>query len=169
MVADYATLIRSKEARLMTIPFETLRRKWMKDAKFRAEYERIGPDMELAFTLAEARRKAGLTQMELAARMGTSQARWRASKAAGVRRNGRRSNATPVPSARVRWCGCCKPPSEFVGWAKAATSPKHSHGAYAAVPTGLPLVPFDRVGTAEATPYVKQKSGPPLPILRTSP
>jgi hypothetical protein len=40
----------------MTIPFETLRRKWMKDAKFRAEYERIGPDMELAFTLAEARR-----------------------------------------------------------------------------------------------------------------
>ena len=40
----------------MTIPFETLRRKWMKDAKFRAEYERIGPDMELAFKLAEARR-----------------------------------------------------------------------------------------------------------------
>jgi hypothetical protein len=42
------------EDRLMTIPFERLRRKWMKDAKFRAEYERIGPDMELAFTLAEA-------------------------------------------------------------------------------------------------------------------
>jgi ribosome-binding protein aMBF1 (putative translation factor) len=58
----------------MTIPFETLRRKWMKDPKFRAEYERIGPDMELAFTLAEARRKAGMTQAELAARMGTSQA-----------------------------------------------------------------------------------------------
>ena len=58
----------------MTISFETLRRRWMKDPKFRAEYERIGPDMELAFTLAEARRKAGLTQAELAARMGTSQA-----------------------------------------------------------------------------------------------
>ncbi len=58
----------------MTIPFETLRRKWMKDPKFRAEYERIGPDMELAFTLSEARRSAGLTQAEVAGRMGTSQA-----------------------------------------------------------------------------------------------
>jgi DNA-binding XRE family transcriptional regulator len=58
----------------MTIPFDTLRRKWMKDPEFRAEYERIGPEMELAMTLAEARRKAGLTQAELAARMKTSQA-----------------------------------------------------------------------------------------------
>jgi ribosome-binding protein aMBF1 (putative translation factor) len=58
----------------MTIPFETLRRKWMKDPEFRAEYERIGPEMDLAMTLAEARRKAGLTQAELAARMKTSQA-----------------------------------------------------------------------------------------------
>jgi ribosome-binding protein aMBF1 (putative translation factor) len=58
----------------VTIPFETLRRKWMKDPKFRAEYERIGPEMDLAMTLAEARRKAGLTQAELAARMNTSQA-----------------------------------------------------------------------------------------------
>jgi DNA-binding XRE family transcriptional regulator len=58
----------------MTIPFDTLRRKWMKDPKFRAEYERIGPEMELAMTLAEARRKAGLTQATLAARMKTSQA-----------------------------------------------------------------------------------------------
>jgi len=58
----------------MTIPFETLRRKWMKDAKFRAEYERISPEMDLAFALSEARRNAGLTQAELALRMGTSQA-----------------------------------------------------------------------------------------------
>ena len=40
----------------MTIPFKVLRRKWMKDAKFRAEYERIGPAMEKTFTLAEAQR-----------------------------------------------------------------------------------------------------------------
>jgi transcriptional regulator with XRE-family HTH domain len=58
----------------MTIPFSTLRRKWMKDPKFRAEYERIGPAMDLAMTLAEARRRAGLTQTELADRMNTSQA-----------------------------------------------------------------------------------------------
>lgn len=42
----------------MTIPFETLRRKWMKDVKFRAEYERIGPAMELAFILTEAQRNS---------------------------------------------------------------------------------------------------------------
>jgi DNA-binding XRE family transcriptional regulator len=58
----------------MTIKFDTLRRKWMKDPKFRKEYERIGPEMELAFTLVEARRKANLTQAELAERMSTSQA-----------------------------------------------------------------------------------------------
>jgi DNA-binding transcriptional regulator YiaG len=67
----------------------------MKDAKFRSEYERIGPDMELAFTLAEARRKAKLTQAELAARMGTSQA-------AVARPNGPPLNAMPVPSALGR-------------------------------------------------------------------
>jgi transcriptional regulator with XRE-family HTH domain len=53
----------------MTISFETLRRRWMRDPRFRAEYDRIGPD-----TLAEARRKVGLTQAQLASRMGTSQA-----------------------------------------------------------------------------------------------
>lgn len=58
----------------MTIPFEKLRRKWMRDPKFRAEYRRIGPEMELAFTLSEARRRAKLTQAEVATRMGTSQA-----------------------------------------------------------------------------------------------
>ena len=52
----------------MTIPFETLRRKWMKDPKFRSEYERIAPDMELAFTLSEARCNVGLTRGEVALR-----------------------------------------------------------------------------------------------------
>jgi transcriptional regulator with XRE-family HTH domain len=46
----------------------------MKAPEFRAEYERIGPEMELAMTLAEQRRRAGLSQAELAARMETSQA-----------------------------------------------------------------------------------------------
>ncbi|MBV8754219.1 MAG: hypothetical protein JO328_15255 [Hyphomicrobiales bacterium] len=46
----------------MTIPFETLRRKWMKDPKFRAEYERIGPGMELAFELAEKARTTRLRE-----------------------------------------------------------------------------------------------------------
>lgn len=57
-----------------TTPFSKLSDEWKQDPAFLAEYERIGPDMDLAFALAEARREAGLTQSEMAHRMGTSQA-----------------------------------------------------------------------------------------------
>jgi DNA-binding XRE family transcriptional regulator len=63
----------------MTISFETLRQRWMNDPAFRAEYDRISPEMEIAFAVAEARHKAKLTQAELAEKIGTSQAtiaRW---------------------------------------------------------------------------------------------
>jgi ribosome-binding protein aMBF1 (putative translation factor) len=57
----------------MTIPFRKLRNEWMKDPKFRAEYKRLAPEYELAFALITAREKAGLTQAEVARRMGTTQ------------------------------------------------------------------------------------------------
>jgi HTH-type transcriptional regulator/antitoxin HipB len=57
-----------------TIPFGEIAEAWKRDASFSAEYERIGPGMELAFALAEARRDAGLTQAEISRLMGTSQA-----------------------------------------------------------------------------------------------
>lgn len=57
-----------------TVPFSKLSDEWKKDPVFVEEYDRVGPDMELAFALAEARREAGLTQTEVAQRMGTSQA-----------------------------------------------------------------------------------------------
>jgi HTH-type transcriptional regulator/antitoxin HipB len=63
----------------MTIPFNQLRDKWMADPGFREAYDSIGPEMEIAFAIAEARHKAKLTQAELAARIGSSQAmvaRW---------------------------------------------------------------------------------------------
>ena len=47
---------------------------WLRDPAFRSEYDRMGPTMELAFVLAEARRDANLTQAEVARLMGTSQA-----------------------------------------------------------------------------------------------
>ena len=56
------------------VAWKNLRKSWMRDPAFKAEYERIGPDMELAFALSEARKMSGLTQAEVAARMGTSQA-----------------------------------------------------------------------------------------------
>ncbi len=47
--------------------------KWMKDPKFKAEYERLGPVYELVGAMVEARHDAGLSQKEVAERMGTSQ------------------------------------------------------------------------------------------------
>ena len=63
----------------MTIPFRKLRERWMTDAKFRKAYDRISPEMEMAFAIAEARHRAKLSQQQLAKRLGTSQAtvaRW---------------------------------------------------------------------------------------------
>lgn len=57
----------------MTIPFKKLKDEWMKDPAFRAEYDRLKPEFALALALIEARAKAGLTQTEVAKKMGTTQ------------------------------------------------------------------------------------------------
>jgi HTH-type transcriptional regulator/antitoxin HipB len=49
------------------------------DPQFRKAYERISPEMEIAFSIAEARHRAHLTQAQLAAKIGSTQAmiaRW---------------------------------------------------------------------------------------------
>lgn len=45
-----------------------------RDPKLQAEYERLGPRYKLISALIGARQRAGLTQRELARRMGRSQA-----------------------------------------------------------------------------------------------
>jgi ribosome-binding protein aMBF1 (putative translation factor) len=50
-----------------------LHEQWMDDPEYRAEYERLAPEFELAQALIEARTRAGLTQEELADRMKTTQ------------------------------------------------------------------------------------------------
>jgi ribosome-binding protein aMBF1 (putative translation factor) len=50
-----------------------LKERWMKEPGFRAGYEALGPEFELASMLIEARTEAKLSQVELAERMGTSQ------------------------------------------------------------------------------------------------
>ena len=50
-----------------------LHEKWLEEPEYREEYERLGPEFELARALIEARVAAGLTQVELAERMGTTQ------------------------------------------------------------------------------------------------
>ena len=55
------------------INFETLKSQWMKDAEFSKEYEALELEHKIALELIKARSKAGLTQEEVAQRMGTTQ------------------------------------------------------------------------------------------------
>jgi len=50
-----------------------LHKRWNKDRKYRAQYEALEEEFELARTLIEARTRAGLSQTQLAHRMKTSQ------------------------------------------------------------------------------------------------
>jgi transcriptional regulator with XRE-family HTH domain len=50
-----------------------LHRGWIKDPRYRAEYDALEPEFQLARALVAARARAGLTQTELARRMKTSQ------------------------------------------------------------------------------------------------
>jgi ribosome-binding protein aMBF1 (putative translation factor) len=50
-----------------------LRQKLLTDPEVKAEYDRLGPIFAVVGEMIEARQAAGLTQMEIATRMGTSQ------------------------------------------------------------------------------------------------
>ena len=50
-----------------------LHKKWSRGRGYRAAYEELGPEFELARTLIEARTRAGLSQAQLAKRMKTTQ------------------------------------------------------------------------------------------------
>ena len=51
----------------------TLKKKWMKDPAFREAYDALAPEFQIARALIKARTDAGLTQEEVAKRMGTTQ------------------------------------------------------------------------------------------------
>jgi predicted transcriptional regulator len=57
----------------MTIPFAKFKAKLMTDPKVREEYKALAPEFEISAELLRARLRAGLSQTELARRMGTSQ------------------------------------------------------------------------------------------------
>jgi DNA-binding XRE family transcriptional regulator len=50
-----------------------LKKKWMKDPQIRSHYEIQAPEFAIARVLIEARTRVGLTQEEIAERMGTTQ------------------------------------------------------------------------------------------------
>lgn len=57
----------------MTIPFERFKARLLANPKVKAEYDALAPELEISAELVKARQRAGLSQAELAARMGTSQ------------------------------------------------------------------------------------------------
>jgi predicted transcriptional regulator len=57
----------------MTIPFEVVAEKMLKNPAVKTEYDRLAPQFEISGELIRARLRAGLSQEELAERMGTSQ------------------------------------------------------------------------------------------------
>lgn len=57
----------------MTIAFERLKARLLENPEVRREYEALAPEFEISAELLRARLRAGLSQAELAARMGTSQ------------------------------------------------------------------------------------------------
>jgi len=50
-----------------------LHKKWLREPKYRRAYEALEEEFTLASALIDARSRAGLTQQELARRMGTTQ------------------------------------------------------------------------------------------------
>ncbi|MHB1566102.1 MAG: helix-turn-helix domain-containing protein [Acidiferrobacter sp.] len=50
-----------------------LKKKWMTDPEFRVEYEGFAEEFAFAREMIEARARAGLSQAEVAQRMGTTQ------------------------------------------------------------------------------------------------
>ena len=57
----------------MTISFEKLKARLLTNPKVKVEYDALAPEFEISAELVKARLRAGLSQAELAARMGTSQ------------------------------------------------------------------------------------------------
>ena len=57
----------------MTISFDQIKARLLADPMVRTEYEALAPEFEISAELLRARTRAGLSQAELAARMGTSQ------------------------------------------------------------------------------------------------
>jgi transcriptional regulator with XRE-family HTH domain len=50
-----------------------MHKKWLKEPKYRRAYEALEKEFALASTVIDARSRAGLTQVELARKMGTTQ------------------------------------------------------------------------------------------------
>ncbi|MDA1316724.1 MAG: helix-turn-helix transcriptional regulator [bacterium] len=53
--------------------FESFKKELLKDKEVLAEYNRLGPEFEIIQMILDARKQKGITQKELAEKMGTKQ------------------------------------------------------------------------------------------------
>ena len=90
----------------MTIPFEKLKARLLADPKVKAEYDALAPEFEISAELIAARLRAGLSQADLAARMGTSQSTIARLESGQPCRAPKRSSALPRRPAISSTCGC---------------------------------------------------------------
>ena len=67
------TCAASSKGHHITISFEKLKARLLANPKVKAEYDALAPEFEIAAELLKARLRAGLSQAELAVRMGTGQ------------------------------------------------------------------------------------------------
>jgi DNA-binding XRE family transcriptional regulator len=58
---------------VMGVPLKSIAKRWMKEPGFKKGYDALEEEFSLASQLIKARSRAGLTQAEVAERMGTSQ------------------------------------------------------------------------------------------------
>jgi ribosome-binding protein aMBF1 (putative translation factor) len=58
---------------MKTIRADTLHKQWMKNPKYRAEYDALEEEFALIGAMMDARARAGLTQAQVAKRMKTTQ------------------------------------------------------------------------------------------------
>ena len=57
----------------MPVKFDDIKSQWMKDPEFKKAYDDLELEYEIALELIQARMTSGLTQAEIASRMGTTQ------------------------------------------------------------------------------------------------
>jgi ribosome-binding protein aMBF1 (putative translation factor) len=70
---DISGCLAASKGDRLTIPIEKLKARLLANPRVKAEYDALAPEFEISAELVRARRRAGLSQAELAARMGTSQ------------------------------------------------------------------------------------------------
>ena len=85
------------------IPVEEVFAEWRKDPEYVAAYDALEEEFGLAAALIQARARAGLTQEQVAQRMGTTQASWRGWKA--VAANRRRAPSSALQRRPTAVCG----------------------------------------------------------------